>query len=121
MALHPTATARTPETFLWADVIPLHLAPSNGNGHIPLETLGIPVRAAADAGSRRHETCAIRRNHPRPQSQGHAAGGPIRIGEGRMAEQMVQVAYNAQHLAVALARAHSTWSPKASAWASSCC
>jgi formate-dependent nitrite reductase membrane component NrfD len=32
-----------------------------------------------------------------PQPQGHAWNGPIQIGKGRMAEQMVQVAYNAQH------------------------
>ena len=99
VALHPTATARTPETYLWADVIPLHPTPSNGNGHIPLETLGIPMRAAADASTvtatKRAPSGATIRT---PQAQGHAAAGPIQIGAGRMAEQMVQVSYNAQHL-----------------------
>jgi hypothetical protein len=33
-----------------------------------------------------------------PQAQGHAWRGPIQIGQGTMAEQMVQVSYNAQHL-----------------------
>ena len=83
-ALHPTAVARTPATFAWADVLPLH---ENGDEHaepeIPLPVIskqaasGTPIRA--------------------PQPQGIPEGGPILIGDGRMAEQMVQVAYNAQH------------------------
>ena len=82
--LHPTAVPRTPTTFAWADVLPLH---ARGDGHaepaIPLPvvskqaTSGTPIRT--------------------PQAQGTPTGGPILIGDGRMAEQMVQVAYNAQH------------------------
>lgn len=64
-AMHPTATERTPETFAWADVLPV----SSGDG------------ASARHGS----------------SQGLPEKGPIHIGEGRMAEQMVQVVWNAQH------------------------
>lgn len=99
VALHPTATARTPDSFMWADVIPLHAKPANGNGALPLETLGIPLGApagghATPATKRAPSGAAIRT----PQHQGHGANGPIHIGEGRMAEQMVQVAYNAQHL-----------------------
>ncbi|MCS6843427.1 MAG: polysulfide reductase NrfD [Caldilineales bacterium] len=97
-ALHPTATARTPETFLWADVIPLHAKPAsnghaNGHGHAA-EALAAgsaplypPTRRTAKSG------VAIRE----PQPQGAPMGGPIYIGQGRMAEHMVQVAYNAQH------------------------
>lgn len=72
-ALHPTATERTPESFLWADVIPLHSGP----------------RTTDDR--RRNSQFATR------NSQGLPSAGPIQFG-GRMAEQMVQVAYNAQHL-----------------------
>ena len=95
VTLHPTATERTPETFLWADVMPLHkdstgsllplahpesVAHTNGNGSqvaLKKATSGVELRA--------------------PQPQGAPAGGPIQIGHGRMAEQMVQVSYNAQH------------------------
>ncbi|MBX3053356.1 MAG: polysulfide reductase NrfD [Caldilineaceae bacterium] len=76
-SLHPTATERTPESFLWADVIPLHSGPQ-----------------AADNGRRTaHESSPPATRN----SQGLPAAGPIQFG-GRMAEQMVQVAYNAQHL-----------------------
>lgn len=110
IALHPTATERTPETYLWADVIPLHATPTstmekvatgdwfggnhhngnhgnhhshNGNGH-----------AAAPSKTRQAASGAAIRP---PENQGHADAGPIQIGQGRMAEQMVQVSYNAQH------------------------
>ena len=82
VSLHPTATERTPETYMWADVIPLHEVAVNqtsgngsgGNGKVA--SSGTPIRSA--------------------QAQGTPEGGPIQIG-GRMAEHMVQVAYNAQH------------------------
>ena len=86
VALHPTATRRTPETFLWADVIPLHgkmdggEEDKSGNGHINGHAPGrtpAPGRAT-------------------PQPQGTPWKGPIQFG-ARMAEHMVQVAYNAQH------------------------
>jgi Fe-S-cluster-containing dehydrogenase component/formate-dependent nitrite reductase membrane component NrfD len=91
VTLHPTATERTPETYMWADVIPLH--GSNGhssNGHssgtAPVaETRERNTRFAAGGGTIRV-----------PQTQGQPGGGPIQFG-GRVAEQMVQVAYNAQH------------------------
>ncbi len=83
-ALHPTAVPRTPNTFAWADVLPLH---EGGDGH-PEPAIPLPVvRKQAASGT------PIRT----PQTQGTPARGPIMIGEGRMAEQMVQVAYNAQH------------------------
>jgi Fe-S-cluster-containing dehydrogenase component/formate-dependent nitrite reductase membrane component NrfD len=93
IVMHPTATERTPETFMWADVLPLH--GSNGdhqNGHhqggygpqIQTRDRNRPLQNSAGA--------IIRR----AQSQGQPWHGPIQLG-GRVAEQMVQVAYNAQH------------------------
>jgi len=86
VSLHPTAVERTPESFMWADVIPLH---SNGGGpeshrdnsdhetQIPPTTgSGLDLRA--------------------PQPQGTPWDGPIQFG-AKMADHMVQVAYNAQH------------------------
>lgn len=75
VALRPTAppTAETPpDTFLWADVIPLHSA-------LPVENP--PSHANGTASN------SIAANDP----------SPIRIEPGRMAGQMVQVSYNAQH------------------------
>ncbi len=82
--LHPTAVPRTPATFAWADVLPLH---ESGDGHAAPE-IPLPVVSKQAASG-----AAIRT----PQAQGTPTGGPILIGDGRMAEQMVQVAYNAQH------------------------
>ncbi len=87
--LHPTATERTPETFMWADVIPLH--GSNGgahsaNGHRPEpETKERSKRWASS-----EVTLRV------PQTQGQPSNGPIQFG-ARVAEHMVQVGYNAQH------------------------
>jgi Fe-S-cluster-containing dehydrogenase component/formate-dependent nitrite reductase membrane component NrfD len=81
--LHPTATERAPQTFLWADVIPLHAAPPKPG----IVTAPPPAPHKAKSG------VAIRP----PQRQGDPWRGPIQIGGGRMAEQMVQVSYNAQH------------------------
>jgi Fe-S-cluster-containing dehydrogenase component/formate-dependent nitrite reductase membrane component NrfD len=84
--LVPTATERTPESFVWADVEPLHgeaVSDASLQTSLPGESRtgvnrrGVPMRA--------------------PESQGLPAGGPIQIGGGRVAEHMVQVAYNAQH------------------------
>ena len=82
--LHPTAVPRTPTTFAWADVLPLH---ESGDGHTAPEIPLPVVNKQAASGT------SIRT----PQAQGTPMGGPILIGDGRMAEQMVQVAYNAQH------------------------
>ncbi|HSM56566.1 MAG TPA: 4Fe-4S dicluster domain-containing protein [Candidatus Sulfomarinibacteraceae bacterium] len=96
VAMHPTATERTPETFMWADVIPLHSENGNGhrgNGHDAPQARTVRRRpsAAGLSASRTQETIRA------PQQQGQPWRGPIQIGEGRMAEQMVQVSYNAQH------------------------
>lgn len=95
-ALHPTATERTPETFMWADVIPLHDGDARVNGHgsnghgrqVPPPTRSRNLKGAAD----RKAATLIKE----PQTQGRPWGGPIQFG-ARMAEQMVQVSYNAQH------------------------
>jgi len=84
--LHPTAVPRTPATFAWADVLPLHEADEDH----PADTFP----AAPPPAPRKSSSGAPLRA---PQPQGMPAGGPIHIGTGRMAEQMVQVAYNAQH------------------------
>jgi formate-dependent nitrite reductase membrane component NrfD len=81
--MHPTATERAPATFMWADVIPLHEIPVWATAHT-----STPV--AADVA---HSGVALRPAQP----QGTPTGGPIKLAEGRMAEHMVQVAYNAQH------------------------
>jgi len=85
-AMHPTATDRTPETFAWADVLPLHGdGGQTGDGHGSTPPPSSVLTAASGA--------AIRS----PGPQGDPQGGPIQIGEGRMAGQMTQVVWNAQH------------------------
>jgi Fe-S-cluster-containing dehydrogenase component/formate-dependent nitrite reductase membrane component NrfD len=89
VSLHPTATERTPETFMWADVIPLHARESGTagakNGHAPPVS---PKKAAVHSNGTPIRT---------PGRQGQPWAGPIQLGEGTMAEQMVQSVYNAQH------------------------
>lgn len=87
-ALHPTATERTPESFLWADVIPLHSGPRTADDG--RRTVDEPTQYAI----RNTQTGTPLRPIG---AQGLPSAGPIQFG-GRMAEQMVQVAYNAQHL-----------------------
>ena len=109
VSLHPTATERTPETFMWADVMPLHEEsmagslgmPFIGNGHTGN---GHGSNGHGSNGSNGHAATSISQKTATsgatlrsPQPQGSSWKGPINIGEGRMAEQMVQVAYNAQH------------------------
>ncbi len=86
-AMHPTAVERAPESFAWADVLPLHEGDApGGDGHAR-------PPASPPSAKRSASGTPIRT----PQAQGTPAGGPILLGDGRMAEQMVQVAYNAQH------------------------
>ena len=97
VVMHPTATERTPETYMWADVIPLHNIPVNGssNGHSSHNGHGAAVATApsiAVAGVSKSGT-PLRAGQP----QGQPLGGPIKFAEGRMAEHMVQVGYNQQH------------------------
>lgn len=86
VSMHPTATERTPETFMWADVIPLHDVQVNHIPHHGDGSNGKVSEKVTESGT------AIRT----PQVQGTPVAGPIQIG-GAVAEHMVQVAYNAQH------------------------
>ncbi len=85
VVMHPTATERVPETFMWADVVPLHAHgdASGSNGHGP-STNGRSSVSVQDAAKRP------------PQPQGQPFNGPIQLGYN-VAEHMVQVGYNAQH------------------------
>ena len=78
-SLHPSA-AQTHDSYVWADKITEQNVSAYERGAIALPVLksksGTPIRT--------------------PQEQGRPMNGPIQIG-GRMAEHMVQVAYNAQH------------------------
>jgi Fe-S-cluster-containing dehydrogenase component len=82
-SLHPSA-AQTHESFMWADVVTEQNTNVYERGGLQLPVLnghkksksGTPIRT--------------------PQEQGRSLNGPIQIG-GRVAEHMVQVAYNAQH------------------------
>ncbi|MFT5516591.1 MAG: formate-dependent nitrite reductase membrane component NrfD/Pyruvate [Rhodothermales bacterium] len=82
-AMHPTATERTPATFAWSDVLSLYDGTPLGDG----STGPVPEAPKGKTSS------GIRT----PGEQGIPSPGPIHIGEGRMAEQMVQVVWNAQH------------------------
>jgi len=90
VALHPTATERAPASFMWADVIPLHGNDSQHGSNGPSKPIETKARNQANAGA---ATPTIRM----PQTQGQPWRGPIQIGEGRMADNMIQVGYNAQH------------------------
>ncbi len=86
-SLHPSA-AETHASYMWADNVTeqntslyerqsFQLPVLNGNGQgLSKSKSGTPIR--------------------RPREQGRPLNGPIQIG-GRVAEHMVQVAYNAQH------------------------
>jgi len=84
VAMHPTATDRTPDSFAWADVLSLHHGDS-GDGH---------VSSAPSTSTKKSPSGQPLRQ---PQPQGDPSQGPIQIGEGRMADQMTQVVWNAQH------------------------
>lgn len=77
VTLHPTAVERTPTTFAFAQVIPLE--------GIPILNNPIP-RSERDIATARAS-----------QQQGEPIGGPIHFANGKMADHMVQVAYNQQH------------------------
>ena len=88
VVMHPTATERTPESFMWADVIPLHEGEVAGDkSRVASEKLKVKSGQVHSNGT------AIRT----PGTQGQPWAGPIQFGDGRMAEHMVQVGYNAQH------------------------
>ncbi len=78
-SLHPSAT-QTHDSYMWADKVTEQNVSAYERGSIALPVLnsksGTPIRT--------------------PQTQGQPMNGPIQIG-GRVAEHMVQTAYNAQH------------------------
>ncbi|MGM0556476.1 MAG: 4Fe-4S dicluster domain-containing protein [Myxococcota bacterium] len=86
ITMHPTATERSPETFMWADVVE-----DNGRKQSPNKR----TNGHAKSGPQRHADSGVAIREP--QTQGMPDNGPIQIGEGKSAGQMVQVAYNAQH------------------------
>jgi len=76
-AMHPTNTERSPATFAWADTLPI-----SGGGGSGGRGSGSGGGGGGSGG----------------RGGGSGIGGqPIRIGGSRLAEQMVQVVYNAQH------------------------
>ncbi len=86
--LVPTSTERAPESFQWADVIPLHgdAGASHAHAHPHASSGGLTQIRTSKEG------VALRA----PQPQGLPTAGPIMMG-GKQAAHMVQVGYNAQH------------------------
>ena len=82
-SLHPSA-AQTHDSFMWADVVT-----EQNTGLYERGSLQLPV---IDGHQKSKSGAPIQI----PREQGHPLNGPIQIG-GRVAEHMVQVAYNAQH------------------------
>ena len=91
VTLHPTAVERAPETFLWADVIPLH-GEGETRGRGDAETGGGQSKIQNRKSKISNSGAALRA----PQPQGTPWNGPIQFG-ATVAEHMVQVSYNAQH------------------------
>jgi Fe-S-cluster-containing dehydrogenase component/formate-dependent nitrite reductase membrane component NrfD len=82
-SLHPSA-AQMQESFMWADVV------TEQNTEV-YERVGLQLPVLN--GHKRSKSGAPIRT---PREQGRPLNGPVQIG-GRVAEHMVQVAYNAQH------------------------
>lgn len=87
VTLQPTAVAHKPETFLWADVIPLE---------VPIFVSPPAQREPSPTGLRQERFASSVTAIREPQTQGVPWAGPIQMGNS-MAEHMVQTAYNAQH------------------------
>jgi Fe-S-cluster-containing dehydrogenase component/formate-dependent nitrite reductase membrane component NrfD len=89
VVMHPTAVERTPASYMWADSIPLDIPINNSNSHSSGDyQMDQPIKVSHSNGTE------IRSAQP----QGQNYDGPIAFGQGTMAEHMVQVAYNQQHL-----------------------
>ncbi|MCX6057417.1 MAG: polysulfide reductase NrfD [Chloroflexi bacterium] len=88
-SLHPSASPAG-ETYVWADKI-------TEQNTSPYELPVFPAGRVAEGVSRPNQRASKSGAPLRiPQEQGRPLNGPIQIG-GRVAEQMVQTAYNAQH------------------------
>jgi formate-dependent nitrite reductase membrane component NrfD/ferredoxin len=84
-SLHPTASPAN-NSFMWADKV------TEQN----TSTYELPVLGNRSRFKRDLQTSKSRTPIRTPQEQGRPLSGPIQIG-GRVAEHMVQTAYNAQH------------------------
>jgi len=88
-SLHPTASPAG-DSYVWADKI-------TEQNTSPYELPVVPVGRVAEGVSRPNQKKSKSGTSLRqPHEQGRPLNGPIQIG-GRVAEQMVQTAYNAQH------------------------
>ncbi|MBM3179437.1 MAG: 4Fe-4S dicluster domain-containing protein [Chloroflexi bacterium] len=102
-SLHPSA-AQTHDSFLWADkvteqnVAAYALPVLDDGGRVGLGALPSPYRDPAAVSRPAGTTKVSKSGTPirTPKEQGRPMNGPIQIG-GRVAEHMVQTAYNAQH------------------------
>jgi formate-dependent nitrite reductase membrane component NrfD/ferredoxin len=91
VGLTPTATQAN---FMWSELVSEQdVAFANGHRNGKQHSMEIiPLQAASKTSQ---SGTPIRT--PTAQGVGSASQGPIHIGEGRMAEHMVQTTYNAQH------------------------
>ncbi len=89
-SLHPSA-AETYDSYMWADKVTEQETSLYERQSFQLPVLNGRSRLQRD-GSRSKSGTPIRT----PREQGRPLNGPVQIG-GRVAEHMVQVAYNAQH------------------------
>ncbi len=93
VTMHPTATERSPETYMWADVVE-----RQGSGGSGVQGSAAAVQGSGGPGVPAPKRTASSGTPLRqPQPQGLPDAGPIQFAQGRRAEHMVQVAYNAQH------------------------
>ena len=98
VGLTPTAAQAN---FMWSELVSeqnvaAHPAHSqNGNGHF--NGSGEKVGGASLEATATTKTASSGVAIRAPQAQGVGYQGPIHIGEGRLAEHMVQTTYNAQH------------------------
>jgi Fe-S-cluster-containing dehydrogenase component/formate-dependent nitrite reductase membrane component NrfD len=83
VALTPTASRAN---FMWAELVTEQDVRRPLQEHHPANNHNSPLKTA-------HSGSLIRT----PAAQGAGYRGPIHLGEGRVAEQMVQTSYNAQH------------------------
>jgi formate-dependent nitrite reductase membrane component NrfD len=98
VGLTPTAAQAN---FMWSELVSEQNVAAqaahsqNGNGHFNSsgEKVGTTSLEATATTKMANSGVAIRA----PQAQGVGYQGPIHIGEGRLAEHMVQTTYNAQH------------------------
>ncbi len=96
VALTPTAAEAN---FMWSDLVSEQHVKANGHGH---HTNGHSPNGQGGNGHAQQEIIPLKTAHSgtpirTPQTQGVGYRGPIHVGEGTLAEHMVQTAYNAQH------------------------